>query len=110
MMSVLSYVGVFVASLTVSVLWVLCVQKVQARKPLGSAIYGELMYLLTAFMTVKYVDDITFLVPTVLGGFVGTYFTVWREVALEAKAKQRPNCGLRYHSADCDCQGAGSDR
>lgn len=110
MEAVLSFIGVFLASLAVNVLWVMCVQKVQARKPFSAAMCGELTYVLTAFITVKYVNDVVFLVPAILGGFVGTYLTVWQQAVSDAKAKQRPNCGLRHHAADCDCHGVGGDR
>ena len=53
--------------------WLIYVHKRQAFK---SAMCAVFIYLFGTFVTLKWIEDKTFIIPAVIGGFLGTYYTV----------------------------------
>ena len=70
------YVVVFILSFCVNLFYALYVMNVAKRKLFMAAIFGELVVLCGAFITINYVKDNFLLVPLIGGGFLGTLLSV----------------------------------
>ncbi len=67
---------VLVATLVTDALWALYMIKVTAKAPFLAASYGSLIHILTAFTVISYTKNYLYLIPLVIGSFIGTYLTV----------------------------------
>jgi hypothetical protein len=67
---------VFIAIFLADVFWVLCVNRVQASKPIAAGLWAVALFLPTALVTMSYVKDPVLLIPACIGGFAGTALTV----------------------------------
>ena len=70
------YLYVFVVSAVIDFLWIRCQQMVVQKRALASAVYGVLLDLAGATIILAWVDDWKYLLPSLLGAFIGNYFTV----------------------------------
>jgi len=52
---------------------------VVSKKKLKAANAGTTVYLLTSFGVINYVEDYRYIVPLLVGGWLGTYLSVWHE-------------------------------
>jgi len=68
--------AVFLAVALADALWSLYMLAVAAREPVVAGCYSAGIVLAGAFVTVQYVKDRRYLLPAVLGAFVGTYLSV----------------------------------
>ncbi len=75
-MSYTIFFAVFFATLITDALWALYMIKVTAKAPFLAAFYGSLIHILTAFTVISYTKNYLYLIPLVIGSFVGTYLTV----------------------------------
>lgn len=75
-MSPLIFLFVFVATLVTDALWALYMIHVGKKNPVRSASYGSLIHILSAFTVISYTKDTLYIIPLVLGSFLGTYLTV----------------------------------
>lgn len=74
------FFSVFVFMFVVDIVWAyyfLCVEKRLAFK---SGICSVLIYVLGIYSTSKFIEDKTFILPGILGAFLGTYFTIRKTV------------------------------
>jgi hypothetical protein len=76
---ILKFAGVFAAMFLVDVCWTKYFIHIAKKDPLKSATWGALIMVFGAFTTINYVNDRTLLIAAILGGFCGTYYTVYRE-------------------------------
>lgn len=76
MMTTTIFIGVFLATLVTDSLWALYLMRVADKKPLLAASYGTLIHMLTAFTVISYTENYLYIIPLLLGSFVGTYLTV----------------------------------
>ena len=75
-MSYTIFFAVFFATLVTDALWALYMIKVTAKAPFLAASYGSLIHILTAFTVISYTKNYLYLIPLVIGSFIGTYLTV----------------------------------
>jgi hypothetical protein len=76
---ILTFTGVFISMFLVDICWAKYFIYVSKNNPLKAATWGSMILLFGAFTTMNYIEDKTLLIAAVLGGFFGTYFTVYRE-------------------------------
>ena len=69
---------IIIAAVTfvIDILWAVYISEVAKNKPLSSAIAGSFLYMLGTLVTIAYVSNPWMILPAVIGGFFGTYFTV----------------------------------
>jgi hypothetical protein len=72
---ILTALIVLLSTFAVGVLYSVYVKALASNKMLKAAIFGELVVICGAITTINYVDDIIYLIPAVVGGFVGTLLT-----------------------------------
>jgi hypothetical protein len=77
-MSPLIFLFVFLATLVTDALWALYMIKVTEKNPLLAASYGSLIHILSAFTVISYTKNYLYLIPLVIGSFIGTYLIVLR--------------------------------
>ena len=74
--------AVFVGILVFDVLWTQCVSFTARGNAAAAATVGSVMYLASSFVTYEYVHDPIYVIPAILGGWIGTYYGVvltrWR--------------------------------
>jgi hypothetical protein len=75
-MTLLIFIAVFLATLVTDALWALYLIKVTERSPVLAASYGSLIHILTAFTVISYTKNSLYLIPLVIGSFIGTYLVV----------------------------------
>ena len=69
---------VFLAVAVSDALWAAWMTAVAAHQPGLAGLTSAGLVVAGAYVTVAYVRDRRYLVPAVLGAFVGTYLAVWR--------------------------------
>lgn len=67
--------GVFLSIALADAAYVAWMIAVNRRRPLMAANFGVLVYLLGAFTVLNYIDNHWYLIPTLGGAWVGSYFT-----------------------------------
>jgi uncharacterized membrane protein len=75
-MSPLIFLSVFAATLVTDALWALYMVHVSKKSPFRAAGYGSLIHILSAFTVISYTKDTLYIIPLVIGSFLGTYLTV----------------------------------
>lgn len=70
------FFAVLFATLITDALWALYMIKVTAKAPFLAASYGSLIHILTAFTVISYTKNYLYLIPLVIGSFIGTYLVV----------------------------------
>ena len=75
-MSPIIFFAVFIATLITDALWALYVIHTTKKSPLLAASYGSLIHILSAFTVISYTKNYFYLIPLVIGSFIGTYLTV----------------------------------
>lgn len=89
---ILKWIGVFISMLLVDVCWTKYFVMVTKHRPMPAAIWGSMILLLGAFTTINYIDDKMLLIPTFIGGSIGTYLTVEWERRKSLKIKTKDQC------------------
>lgn len=56
-------------------LWAMYIDHAAKKKLLRAAIYGEMITVVGAITFYSWLDSKWYIVPTVIGGFLGTYFS-----------------------------------
>jgi len=59
-------------------LWTIYINYVSAKRPHMAALAGTAIYMFGAFNVVSYTSNHWYLVPAVVGGYLGTWFAVKR--------------------------------
>ena len=85
---VLKFIGVMIAIFITDICWAKYFIYVAKHKPLPAATWGSTILVFGAFVTIEYVHDKSLIIAAFIGGFMGTFLTVWRERAKLAKEKQ----------------------
>lgn len=70
-------IGIFVLYATIDSIFALHTLSVVEGRKLYAANTGSFLYLLVAIGTISYTDNPWFIVPMVLGSWVGNYCTIW---------------------------------
>lgn len=71
-----SWVILFFIYLFFDIFYILYIQSVTDVRPMRAANIGVVMYLLTAYGTIEYIDNFVNLIPILLGGWLGSYLTL----------------------------------
>jgi hypothetical protein len=77
--NILTWAGLFAVYLCVDVLYTKYVIAVSKYQALSAANYSLLMYALTAWGTIEYVNNFWNAIPIGLGAWLGTYLTLRNE-------------------------------
>jgi uncharacterized membrane protein YfcA len=77
--SLVTALYIFLAYGSIDWLMTLYTLGVVSGKRLRSANAGTLIYALTSFGVITYVQDYRYIIPMLLGGWLGTYLSVWYE-------------------------------
>lgn len=72
----LNCILVFILMFVTDVVWTVYFNFISQKLPKQAAISGVLIYLLSSCVTLKYVENVWYLIPAMLGAYFGTYFTV----------------------------------
>jgi uncharacterized membrane protein YfcA len=72
----LTAVSLFLFYVFVDVLYVLYTRYITEKRAFATANAGALLYALLAYGTVQYVQNNLYIIPVVLGSWIGAYFTV----------------------------------
>ncbi len=75
-LSPLIILSVFAATLCIDALYALYTIRLTERKALQSAIFGTLIHLFTALTVISYTKNSIYIIPLLIGSFVGTYLVV----------------------------------
>lgn len=75
-MSPILIISVFLATLSIDALYALYTIRLVEKKALQAATFGSLIHVLTAFTVISYTQNYFYLIPLLLGSFVGTYLVV----------------------------------
>lgn len=77
-MTLIHFILVFVSVALADYLWAKYINAVSNKHPHQAALLGIVIYLFAAYNTVSYVQNAWYLVPCCLGGYAGTWFSVWQ--------------------------------
>ena len=75
MQTVGNIIVVFFSAFFVNYLNAMYMKKVAVNKMLAAAIYGEMVVLAAAIVTINYIGSHWMLLPAIIGGFLGTLLT-----------------------------------
>ena len=76
---------IFVTYCSADWLFTICADAIIKRKKLLAANAGLGMYIVGAFGVISYVEDWRYIVPMCLGGWIGTYVSVWHEAVKDQR-------------------------
>ncbi len=65
--------GVFLATACIDAMYALYTLRVVEKKALQASLFGSGIHILTAFTVISYTQEYRYLIPLVIGSFVGTY-------------------------------------
>lgn len=82
---VLTSLLVFAAGFVTDFLWALYISETAAMREWTAATYGALIYVASATMIISYTGNMWFLIPGVLGGWLGTFIVVRRRRLSDGK-------------------------
>ena len=73
---ILKFIGVMAAMFVADVCWAYYFIKIEERRSVSAGLWGSALYICSAFTVTSYINDKTFIIAAVIGGFVGTYASV----------------------------------
>jgi hypothetical protein len=79
---------VFSSTFLIDVCYARYTLRTAAHRPGSAATYGVVVYLFGAINVLGYAGDVRLLVPILVGGWCGTYLTVWSE-AQQVRQQER---------------------
>ena len=74
----MTWLGIFLATALIDVLWTRTVKATSQQKPIPAASWGTALYVASSLVTLSVVSDPLLLIPGAGGAFVGTYLAVRR--------------------------------
>lgn len=80
---------VFAVTTLSDVFWAIYIRRVSERKMLAAASISSLIVLFAGFAAIEYVGNNWYLIPAMLGAFVGTFFTL--KIDGKKECVQEPN-------------------
>lgn len=67
---------VFIATGVADLLWAMYIRRTSNGQAFQAGLFSALMVFLGAFVVTSYIENSLYLIPSVFGAFVGTYYTV----------------------------------
>jgi membrane associated rhomboid family serine protease len=58
-------------------LYTLYLQAVSELKPTKASILSTILYLMSVYGTIEYINNFAYILPIALGGFIGGWLTIW---------------------------------
>lgn len=49
---------------------------VEERKALQASIVSSTMYIMSSYITLKWIEDTKYVIPAIIGAFLGTYWVI----------------------------------
>lgn len=74
-MTIVTAIIVAISTFVLGVLYSVYIKALSENKMLRAALFGELVVLCGAVTTVNYVENHWYLIPAIIGGFLGTLLT-----------------------------------
>lgn len=75
-MFILNCLLVFILMFICDVIWAAYFRFINDKQALPASICGVLIYLFGSLVTIKWMEDVRYLAPAMVGAFLGTYITV----------------------------------
>jgi hypothetical protein len=75
-MSFFIFISVFLATMCIDALYALYTIRLTERRAIQSALFGTFIHLFTAFTVISYTKNSLYIIPLLMGSFVGTYLVV----------------------------------
>lgn len=76
MNSVSQHIVVFLAAVAVDAVWTLYIMACAEKKAFLASVWGGLIFVISASLTLQYIANHWFMLTAGLGGMVGTYIVV----------------------------------
>lgn len=76
--NVFNIITVFISTLLVDIVWAYYFIKIAQKKPNQAGVLSILIALSSAYVTISYVSNPYFLIPVIIGAYIGTYVAVKR--------------------------------
>lgn len=73
-------IAVFLAYLLIDAMYAYYTLAITKRRPVAAATAGSLMYVLIAFGILNFVQNYLYVVPMIIGSWIGTYVVVKRDM------------------------------
>lgn len=73
---ILNSLMIFSIMVIVDVIWTLYLSSVQNNKPFSAGLCSIFIYLTSAITTTKWVENKNYILPALVGAFLGTYLVV----------------------------------
>jgi hypothetical protein len=73
---ILQHVSVFLAAAFVDALWTLYIMACAEKAAFRASVWGGLIFVISASLTLSYIENHWFMLTAGLGGMAGTYLTV----------------------------------
>lgn len=78
-MFIAKFLLVLVLDTAINGCWTYYLAAMSAKRPLASGLWAAILAIVVTFNTIQYTSDRRLVVAMVLGSFLGTTLTVWRE-------------------------------
>lgn len=72
--------AVFVAYLLIDAMYAYYTLSITRKRPVAAATVGSLMYVLIAFGILNFVQNYLYVIPMIIGSWIGTYVIVKRDM------------------------------
>lgn len=73
---VLQHIGVFLAAGLVDAIWTLYIIACAEKAAFRASVWGGLIFVVSAMLTISYIENHWFLLTAGIGGMLGTYITI----------------------------------
>lgn len=73
---VAQHISVFLAAAFVDAIWTLYIVACAERAAFQASVWGGLIFIISASLTLSYISNHWFMLSAALGGMVGTYLTI----------------------------------
>jgi hypothetical protein len=74
--SIWLWIALFFIYLTFDAIYILYIQSVQVVKPIKAANLSVILFLLTAYGTIEYVNNFINIIPIIFGAWLGSFLTL----------------------------------
>lgn len=75
-MEIFNFAYIFFVAFILDILWVWYIKSVEKEKAIFASLAGTIIYLISAVITIYYVNNPLYLIPALLGAFFGTFFAI----------------------------------
>lgn len=91
--NILTWISLFIVYFIIDLLYARYVISVSDLNAFGASNISVVMYLLTAFGTIQYVENFINIIPIAIGAWLGTFVTLKYEI----HKRKKKNPPFKYH-------------